>query len=285
MSTKNFIKLILLSAIWGSSFIFMRIVAPAIGPISTSFSRLFIAGIFFIVYFKLTTTETKLKDNIIIIAMIALINTALPFTFYSIAALYIPAGISSIINSMAPMFGMLFTILLLKEKPSLRGLMGIVMGIIGVALITGGGAITLSFNSFYGIFASLLGAMCYGLASVIIKKHAAHVPAMTLAGYSPLIASIYLIPLLPFQNTDIKINFTVALSVLTLALLCSALAYLIYYNLVAEIGPTKTLTVTFLMPIFSIIWGILILKETAHPMTLVGMIIVLLGTRLVLTHH
>ncbi len=282
MSIKQFIKLILLSAIWGSSFIFMRIIAPAIGPIATAFSRLFIAGVFFMVYYKFTSTKANLKENFKIIAIIALINTAIPFTLYAIAALYIPAGVSAIINSMAPMFGMIFSIFMLRKTPTLQGVLGVLLGIIGVALISSGGAINLTFDSFYGVLACLIAAMCYGLASVIIKKYATTVQPIIMAGYSQLLASIYLIPILPLQKIDMTFNSTIILSMLILALFCSALAYLIYYNLISEIGPTKTLTVTFLIPIFSIIWGTLLLKEPLYRLTIVGMVIVLLGTRLVI---
>ncbi len=283
MPIKSLSKLIALSAIWGSSFIFMRIIAPAIGPISTSFSRLFIAGIFFIIYYLITSTKGDLKQNFKIIALVALVNTAIPFTLYAVAALYIPAAISSIINSMAPMFGMIFSILILKQKASLRGFLGILLGVAGVSLITGGGAISFSLESFYGILACLIAAMCYGLASVIIRRYATNVKPIIMAGYSQFFASLYLIPILPFQNVQISLNTTVVVSILLLALMCSAVAYLLYYNLVVEIGPTKTLTVTFLMPIFSIIWGLLFLQEAVYPITIIGMLVVLLGTRLVLT--
>ncbi len=283
MSINNLLKLILLSAIWGASFIFLKIIAPAIGPITTTFLRLFIAGLFFLVYYKATNTKTNIKEHIKIIAIIGLINTAIPFTLYAVAALYIPAGISAIINSMSPMFGMIFSIFLLKKSATLRGFLGILFGISGVALITGGGAISLSIESLYGIASCLIAAMCYGLSSVIINRYAKDIKPVVMAGYSQLFASLYLVPLLPFQNVALKINSTIIIATLILGLVCSAFAYLIYYNLVVEIGPTKTLTVTFLIPIFSIIWGMIFLKEQVFTNTIIGMLIVLVGTRLVLT--
>ncbi len=281
MNTKQFIKLILLSAIWGSSFIFMRILSPAIGPITTSFVRLFIAGSFFLIFYRIKSIQLNIKDNLKTIAIIALVNTSIPFTLYAIAALYVPAGISAITNSMSPMFGMIFSIIMLKKSTSLKGLTGLALGIIGVALITGGGATTLSLNTIYGVGASLIAAMCYGLGSVLIMKYAVNIRPIIMAGSSQFIASLYLIPILPFQNATIQVDKAVVFSMLALALICSALAYLIYYNLVAEIGPTKTLTVTFLIPIFSLLWGAIFLSETITIYTVLGMIIVLLGTKLV----
>ncbi len=283
MSIKHLIQLITLSAIWGSSFIFMRIISPAIGPILTSFSRLFIAGIFFLIYYKIKGVKANLKEDIKIIAIIGLINTTIPFTLYAIAALYIPAGISSIINSMSPMFGMIFSLLILHEKATLKGVFGLILGIVGVGLITNGGAVSVDKASLLGMGAAAIAAMCYGLASVLIKKYATHIKPVVMAGYSQFIASLYLIPLIPFQKTQIQLNTTVLISALLLALLCSAFAYILYYNLVAGVGPTKTLTVTFLIPIFAILWGVLFLKESIFLMTIVGMVVVLLGTRLVLT--
>ncbi len=106
MKLKDLLLLILLAAIWGGSFILMRIIAPAIGPVGTAFSRLFIAGVFFIVYYRIIGQSLHFKRDWKVIALIGVVNSAIPFLLFAIAALHIPAALSSIINSMSPMFGL-----------------------------------------------------------------------------------------------------------------------------------------------------------------------------------
>ncbi len=282
MKPKQVVLLTLLAAIWGGSFMLMRILSPAIGALGTSFSRLFIAGLFFVGYYKIAGISVNLKHDWKIIVIVGVVNSAVPFSLFAFAALHIPAALSSIINSMSPMFGLIFAVLLLGNRINLRQVGGIVLGIVGVAVISGSKALPATALGYMSVLACLGAAICYGLGSTIVKKYTAHIEPVVLAGLSQLFAGIFLLPLAAAQKIDYHIDATVIIAVLLLSLICSGLAYMIYYSLIRSVGPTKTLTVTFLIPIFSMFWALLILGEAIYPTMIYGMLIVLLGTFLVL---
>ncbi len=282
MKLKDLLLLVLLSAIWGGSFILMRILSPAIGPVGTAFSRLFIAGLFFIVYYLITGQPLHFKRDWKIIALIGVINSAIPFLLFAIAALHIPAALSSIINSMSPMFGLIFAVLLLNDRLTVRRVSGVALGIVGVVIISGSKSLATTTAGYLALLACLLAATCYGLGSTLVKKYAAHIEPVVMAGLSQFFASLSLLPFAIFQRVDYQINGKVIVALLILAIICSGLAYLIYYSLVRRIGPTKTLTVTFLIPIFGMLWGFLILAEAIAKVMIYGMLFVLFGTFLVL---
>jgi drug/metabolite transporter (DMT)-like permease len=277
----HFFLLTLLSAIWGGSFIFMRILAPIFGATGTACLRLTIAAFFLILYFKMTKYKIHLRRDWKILCIIGILNSAIPFTLYSYAALHIPASLSVIINSTSPMFGMLFAALILKERMNTRKVTGLILGIIGVTLISGSKSLDATIESYLAMAACVLAAFCYGLSGAIIKKYAKHVEPKAMAGGSQLFAGLSLMPFLLTSTPSEPITSTIAITVVSFAVLCSAVAYLIYYYLMKEIGPTKTLTVTFLMPVFGILWGFLLLKESLYPQMLLGMSVILLGTYLV----
>jgi drug/metabolite transporter (DMT)-like permease len=281
MKSFHFLLLTLLSAIWGGSFIFMRVLAPIFGAAGTACLRLTIAALFLIVYFYLTKYKMHLRRDWKILCIIGVLNSAIPFTLYSYAALHIPASLSVIINSTSPMFGMLFAALILKEHMNTQKVAGLFLGILGVALISGSKSLNATTESYLAMAACVLAAFCYGLSGAIIKKYAKHVEPKAMAGGSQLFAGISLMPFLLTTKPSEPITLTIVITVITFAILCSAVAYLIYYYLMKEIGPTKTLTVTFLMPVFGILWGFLLLKESLYPQMLLGMSIILLGTYLV----
>ena len=281
LKSMNIILLILLSAIWGGSFIFMRILAPVFGATGTADLRLLIAAIFLLIFFKLTGYKINWKRDWKLLLVIGIINSAIPFTCFSFAALHIPASISVVINAMTPMFGALFSVLILHDKLSLTKGIGLITGAVGVAVISGSKAISGSTESYLAIAACLLATFCYGLSGALIKKYGKNVEAKALAGGSQLFAGLSLLPFLLTSEISKPVTVNIAITVVVFAVLCSAIAYLIYYHLIKEIGPTPALSVTFLMPVFGIFWGWLILGESIQAQMMVGAMIILVGTYLV----
>ncbi len=281
MKIRNIALLILLSAIWGGSFIFMRLLSPVFGAAGTACLRALIAGVFMISFYKLTKYKIEWKRDWKLLLLIGIINSAIPFFCYSFAALYLPASLSVIINSMSPMFGAIFAAIILKERLTIEKVFGLVLGTTGVAIITGSKSVESGVFVYLSIGACLLATVCYGLSGAIIKKYAQKIESKAMAGGSQLFAGLALLPFLLINGTTSAISVNVALLAIAFAVLCSALAYLIYYHLMKEIGPIKTLTVTFIMPVFGIFWGWLILDEKMFPQMLVGGVIILAGTFLV----
>lgn len=281
MKIKHLILLILLSAIWGSSFIFMRILAPVFGAFGTAGLRLFIAGTVLLIVYKWSTYKINWKRDWKFLAIVGLLNSAIPFSLFSFAALHLPASISVVINTMTPMFGALFAALILNEMLTKQKAMGLLIGAVGVFIVSGSKSIPESPLALLSIFACIMATACYGFSGALIKKHAKEIESKALAGGSQFFAGLMLLPLVIYQGQSVHVTLNIALLMLVFAIVCSAVAYLIYFYLIKELGPTSALSVTFLMPVFGMVWGYLILNEQMHREMLIGAFIIILGTFLV----
>ncbi len=284
MNFLNIFKLFLLAAIWGSSFIFMRVLSPVLGPILTTNLRVLIAGVVLTILFTyLKKIDLRWKENWKHYLIVGCINSALPFVLFSYAALHLPASYEVILNSTAPIFGAFFSWIWLQnqesEKMNLTKMTGLFLSTLGVVCVVNiGGRKTFDHSFFLSVTACLGAASCYALAGIYLKKFTGHVRPLNFAACSQLLAGIVLIPFSVSQGFPSEISVLIILNILGLSLLCSALAYVLYYQLIADVGPTKALTVTFLMPIFGMIWGYLILKEQISFAMIAGTFLILLGT-------
>ena len=281
MRSSDIFRLIILAAIWGGSFIFMRVLAPVLGPVITADLRVLIAGLALILYFKVIGFDLEWKINWKHYLIIGVINSGVPFLLYAFAALHIPASYSVILNSTSPMFGVIFSAIWLSEKLTLKKVFGIMLGVIGVSFVTKVGAVAADVFFFLSVAACLTSAICYALAGVYIKRFVKTAKPMGIAGASQLLAGFVLLPFIFFSPLRGEITTPVIFNILGLALVCSAIAYLIYYKLIADVGPTKALTVTFLMPVFGMFWGYLFLSESITLSMVIGCILIIAGTILV----
>src|SRR6266540_471365 len=246
-------RLIVLAALWGGSFLFIRVAAPVLGPIVLVELRVLIAGLALLIYVATTRRAIELRARWRQYLIIGALNSALPFVLISTAELRLIASFAAILNATSPLFGAIIAAVWLKDTLTARKIGGLILGIAGVATLVGWSPISLSAGVLLSIGASLLGAASYGVASVYTKAHVTGTPS---AG--------------------------VVLCVLLLALGLTALAYLLYFRLIIDIGPARALTVTFITPIFGVAWGALFLGEQIAIGTVVGCVIILAGTALVL---
>jgi drug/metabolite transporter (DMT)-like permease len=273
-------RLVALAAIWGASFLFMRIVAPALGPVVTAELRTLIAGIALALYFTLVGLSAEWRRFGRHYVVVGILSSALPFLLWAYAALSLPAGLLSVLNATAPMFGAVCSAVLLRERLSARRIAGLVVGVLGVALLSrpeAGAAL-----HYPAIAGALAACFCYGLVATYIKRWASQVPSRSMAAGSQLAAGILLTPLIPLWPPMAAPTPLVVASILALGLVCSAIAYLLYFRLIADIGATGALTVTYLIPVFGVLWGVLFLGETVSLSMLAGAVLVILGTVFVL---
>ncbi len=272
---------IALSAIWGSSFMFMRYLSPLIGPVATADMRMLLAGIFLAVFFAVTGFKAEWRKNGKHFLVIGIVNSGAPFLLFSFAALFLPASIEVIFNSLSPMFGAVFSAIWLGDRLTTRKVTGLVFGLAGVISVSGLENLASSGTTILAVAACFLAAACYGLAGVYIKKRAQAVKPMAIAGGSQLFAGVLLLPLIAAFPPRNPVTHQVAAVVAVFALLCSAVAYLIYFRLISRVGPTRALTVTFLMPVFGMLWGFLFLDERVTWTMIIGALVILAGTFLV----
>jgi len=271
---------VLLAAIWGASFLFNRITAPVIGPVLTAELRTLIAGVALAAYFALSGYDIEWRRWGRHYLVVGIFSSALPFLLWAYAALSVSAGVLSVLNATSPMWGALCAALLLRERMSMRRVFGLGIGIAGVALVTSpGGGTTLHYPA---VAAALAAAFSYGLIATYIRRWASHVPSRGMAAGTQFAAGILLVPLIPLSPPGAMPAPLIVASVLALGLLCGAVAYLLYFRLIADIGATRALTVTYLIPVFGVLWGALFLGETLTLTMLAGGVLVILGTVLVL---
>lgn len=281
MKTTDYARLVLLAAIWGASFIFMRVAAPVLGPVVTADARVLIAGIALALWFHATGFDPQWRRHWKGYAVIGMVNSGIPFLCYSFAALHIPASLSAILNSSAPMFGAVAGALWLGERITARKALGLAAGVGGVALIAQPGQFDAAGAFGWAVAACLLACLCYGLAGVLIKRFLKDAQPRGIAVGSQLAAGLLLLPALPLWPPVAAPTALVLANVLALALLGSAVAYVLYFRLIADVGATRALTVTYLIPLFGLLWGALFLGESLPGSALAGGVLILAGTFLV----
>ncbi len=283
MKINHWITLFLLASISGSSFIFTRTLVPVLGPIVTTDLRVLIAGLALVVYSAAVDFNLEWKRNWRLYTIIGVINSGLPFLLYSFAALYLPAAYLAIVNSSAPLFGAMFSAIWLSDRLTPSKISGLTLGMVGVGMISYSGS-TANISTMFamGIAACIVAAMCYALSGIYIKRFAKEIKPMALACGSQVAAGILILPFCAIDPITIGvITPTIIINMAALALLCSAIAYLIYFRLIAEVGPTKTLTVTFVSPFFAMLFGAWFLGESITPQMLAGAITIIFATVLV----
>src|SRR6185369_9905631 len=256
----DYTRLILLAAIWGASFIFMRVAAPAFGTVWTAEARLLIAGLVLAAWFRFSGFDPQWRRHWRAYAAIGLVNLALPSLCYAFALRHIPASVGAVLNSTSPMFGALLAALFLGERLTARKAVGCIAGIAGVALVVKPGALAETPMFGYAVAACLAACLCYGYNGVLMKRWAA-VPSRGFAVGGQLAAALMLLPLAPFTPPVAPVGAVEISNLLALALLGNALGFVMYFRLISDVGATRALTVTYLMPFFGVLWGMLFLGE------------------------
>lgn len=278
MHPRDVVRLLLLAGLWGGSFAFIRVAVPELGALWLAFARVALA---FAALFVLALGRRAVPSFLAhwrSYAVIGIVNSALPFALFSFAEEYIGASTAAVLNATSPFFGAVVAALWLKDALTLPKLAGMGLGLAGVVVLVGWQAEPLTGTTLVASLACLAAAFCYGVASVYAKRNMRDVPSAAMALYSQLTAAIVLAPALMFVPLPSSPTSLVVGNVVALALGSTALAYLLYFRLIATIGPARALTVTFLIPLFGVLWGYLFLGEPLAANTLVGCALILGGT-------
>lgn len=290
MRSSDYIRLLFLAAIWGASFLFMRISVPEFGAINVAFLRvvfgfsgLAVLLIFFKSSFKF---EGKFKATLIL----GIINSGLPFLMYSFAAKWLPAGYSAILNATTPLMGAIFGFTFFSEKLTWKKWIGVFLGLSGIMVITTVGESNTAEGTAFGIAACLIATSCYAIAGFLTRRWISNkggLDAKLVAFGSQIGAVLFLLPFFIWSITTTPhvhwMQANVWASVIMLGLVCTAFAYIIYFKLIADIGPLRSLTVTFMIPPFGILWGYLVLGETITKGFILGAIIICIAVWMVVS--
>jgi drug/metabolite transporter (DMT)-like permease len=290
MAALDVAKLIFLAAIWGCSFIFLRVIVPEVGPLMTALLRMSLASVALISFAALIGTKMQWRRNLKPYAAVGLFATVLPFSCFSYASQFLPAAYSALLNATSPLFGALFSVLWLAERMSLQKLVGLATGVFGVGVLVGAGALILDMSTIVAAAACLLAAASYAVSSIIVKK-TGHpqdgasdpIEPIAMATGSMALGALVLLPALPFILPAALPSMPAVGAVLGLSLLSSGVAQAMFIPMIVRIGPTRAMTVGFLIPMFGMLWGYVFLDEHVTNSTLAGGAIVLLAMGLVLS--
>jgi drug/metabolite transporter (DMT)-like permease len=210
--------------------------------------------------------------------MLGAINSGIPFLMFSLAARSLPAGYSAILNATTPLMGVVIGTMAFGEQLTWSKAAGVFVGLVGVVVLTSAGPVALTATTLWGVAACLVATACYGLAGFLTKRWITQrggLDSRIVALGSQLGAVLLLLPFAVWDAVSHPVAWSevgaqVWLSMLVLGLLCTSLAYVLHFKLIAEVGPMKALTVTFLIPLFGVLWGALVLGESASMAHAVG---------------
>ncbi|MBB3185323.1 drug/metabolite transporter (DMT)-like permease [Halomonas fontilapidosi] len=278
MSPADTLRLVLLSSLWGLSFIFMRVASPEFGPVSLVLVRMGVGAALLVPLLLSVRYLTLVRENAGRLFLLGLINHVLPFSLLALATTRLEAGFTSLINATTPIFTALLGALFFATPIQRQQYLGLAMALFGVYVLS---ADRLDFalgGDGWFILAVLGATFCYGVAGNYSKTYLAHLPVRVLAaGSTAMSALILLVPGLMLWP-EAPISGLAWANALALAVLSTTVAFLLYFGLIASAGATATSTVTFLVPVSALIWGYLLLGESLSLQIIAGMAITLTGT-------
>ncbi|KAB8306224.1 EamA/RhaT family transporter [Erwinia endophytica] len=291
MRISDYIRLLLLAAIWGASFLFMRITVPEIGAINSAFLRVCFGFLGLAIILFILKCPFSFSGRFKFSLAIGIINSGLPFFMYCLAARWLPAGYSAILNATTPLMGALIGCSFFGERLTVRKWTGVILGLAGIMVITTIGRTQSTSGTIAGIITCLVATACYGIAGFLTHRWFSdqkELDPKIIALGSQIGATLFLLPFFAWSvvNNGSSINWlqrNIWLSILASGIICTALAYIIYFRLIADIGPLRSLTVTFLIPPFGILWGYIALGETLSSGYILGALIICISVWLVVS--
>jgi drug/metabolite transporter (DMT)-like permease len=282
----------LLAALWGSSFLFMRLGAAEFGPVPTAGLRVALAALFLLPVFLVRGVWADFVKRARPILFVGLLNSGIPFALFAFAVMHISTGLTSILNATVPLSGALVAWLWLKDRPGGSRMLGLLIGFAGVSLLVAGksgfsaAGVTgfseggSSVTSLLAMGACLLATLCYGLAASFTKRYLTGAHPLATATGSQIGAALGLalptIWLWPAQ----PITFTAWSALAAVALLCTSLAYILFFRIIEQAGPSRALTVTFLVPVFALAYGAIFLNEQITAWMIGCGLVIVCGTAL-----
>jgi drug/metabolite transporter (DMT)-like permease len=278
------LDLLLLGALWGASFLFMRLGAAEFGAVPTAGVRVMIAMLTLIPIMLLRGQGPALAQHWKATLTIGVFNSGLPFALFAFALLTINTGLAAVLNATVPMFGALIAWAWFRERPDGSRLLGLLVGFVGVALLAGHGAGLKTdvdgHSPVWAVLACLGACLSYGISASATRRYLTGVPSLATATGSQIGASLALaLPTLwlwPAQSPSLR----AWLALLAVGTVCTALAYILFFRLIATAGPARALTVTFIVPVFAVFYGVLFLDEEITQWMLMCAAIIVCGVAL-----
>jgi drug/metabolite transporter (DMT)-like permease len=277
-------EFVLLAAIWGASFLFTRIGTVEFGVWATAGLRVLIATLFLLPILLIRGHSQSLREHWKLVLLVGLTNSAIPFVCFSFALQSITVGLSSLLNATVPLFGAVIAWVWLSDRPSGSRMLGLAIGFLGVAMLAWDKASfkpdASGLSSGWGVLACLFACICYGISASFTKKFLGGLPSLVSSTGSQLGAALALLPLTIFYWPSQAVSMKAWGAVITLGVVCTGFAYILFFRLIERAGPAKALSVTFAIPVFAVLYGVILLGETVTPWMVGCGLVIVLGTTL-----
>lgn len=280
MQTRDRIELVLLAILWGGSFLFMRMAAPEFGPVALVEIRVGVAAVFLAGVLMWRGGLRSMLHAAVPLTVLGAINSALPFTLFAYATLYITAGTAAVINASAPLFGALVAYLWLRDRLSPARVLGLIVGFCGVLVLVWDKISFSEEGTAWAMVAGLGASLAYGIAANYTKGKLGGVQPLVTATGSQIAAAVLLLPLSVIYWPSAAPSILSWFAAVALGVICTGVAYILYFRLISRVGPAKAITVTYLVPVFGMLWGLVFLREAITLSMLVACAVILLGTAL-----
>ncbi len=280
MKFSDIVDLTTLGAVWGASFLFMRIAAPEFGPLVLVEVRVAIAALFLLPIFVLRADVSELTSNWKRLSVLSVLNSAAPFFLLTFATLSITGGFAGILNATAPIWAAMIAWLWLSDKLGVSQIVGLVIGFLGVVLLVWD-KISLSFDgTTIAILAGIVASAFYGYGGNYTKKYLSGMRPLGIATGSMIAAAIILFPVSVYLWPGEMPSIRSWVAVIVMGVASTGVAYILYFRLIRNVGPAKAITVTYLVPAFAMFWGAIFIDEKVTPTMFVGCAVIFLGTAL-----
>lgn len=280
MKTRDLIDLLLLAALWGASFLFMRVAAPEFGPIPLIEIRVAVAALFLLVVLAWRDGLSGMRGKAVPLTVVGAINSALPFSLFAYAMLSVTAGFAAVLNASAPLFGALVAYFWFRETLTPARVLGLGVGFAGVLVLVWGKISFKGDGSGWSVVAALTASLAYGFAANYAKRRLTGVAPIVNATGSQIAATALLLPPAILYWPATMPSLLSWLSAIALGIACTGIAYILYFRLIAHVGPARAIAVTYLLPAFGMAWGLVFLHEVITPNMIAGCAVILLGTAL-----
>ena len=277
---RDMVGLVVLAALWGGSFLFMRVAVPELGALPLIALRLALASLVLLPVLLLRGGLPLWRQHWLRIAVVGVFLSALPFCLIAWASHSLPAGVASVLNATTPLMTALWAIPLAGERMRLSRAAGLLLGLAGVLVLMLGRGAAFDVQSLLPVLAMLGATACYGWSGHMARRWLPGLPPLVTATGSLFSGAVLVAPLALFSLPTQAPSPMVWGAVLALAVGCTSLAYLIYYRLIDRLGATRASTVTYLVPVFGVLWGALFLQEAVSWPMLLGGVLILGGVLL-----
>ena len=274
------VDFVLLAALWGASFLFMRLAVVEFGPWPTAALRVGVATLFLTPLLLLRGQWGELQRHARPILLFGAVNSGLPFALYCYALMSITTGLSAILNATVPLFGAVIAWLWLGDRLNVSRVLGLVLGFAGVVMLAWDQANFKPGGTGWAVLACLLATLLYGVAANMAKRHMTGVTPLATATGSQLGASLVLVVPAIWTWPAGMPGLRAWAAIVAVGVVCTGIAYILYFRLIANVGPARTTAVTFLLPLFSLVYGAVFLDESITHWMLVCGAVILGGTAL-----